>query len=101
DKISDDVLLYNPRDSRITPEDKNGLLSIKEKTSEYKKDCCIAAWTVVASSTLYCCPHPERKTKENIKNHHSRCFMFTKNINTGICIIKKPNIATDRKYTKI
>ncbi len=54
DKISDDVLLYKPNDSRITPEEEKGFSSIKEKTSEYKNDFWIAVWTVIASSMLDC-----------------------------------------------
>lgn len=41
--ISDELLLYKPIDSRMIPVEENGLVSISEKTSEYKNDSCIAA----------------------------------------------------------
>gem|GEM_PF-1864579 len=81
DNISDEVLLYSPKDSRIIPVEKKGLSSIREKTSEYKNDFWIAVWTVKASSRLCFCPQPERNTRENMSNNHSRFFILLIDIN--------------------
>ena len=101
DILSDEASLYNPNDSRTIPVDTNGFVSIREKTSEYKKDFCIAVYTVVASSTLYCWLHPEIIVQESMNNHHNRLCMFIAGYKYALCITKKLNIATDRKYPKI
>lgn len=80
DRMSEELLLYTPSDSRTIPVEENGFVSKNEKTSEYKKDFCTAVCTIVASSK-FCCPQPDRRTSESTNNHHTRFCIFIQDIN--------------------